>query len=317
MSYHILISFQTSSLTTTDFSSLFVHRVLTRVDENELSSTTSTTRSINGIGHKQGASVGKPANLTLDDWTTPETLYQIEFSDTGGDGICCDYGHGWITLTDKNKNVIWSSDGTYGFVEVVYLWLNDLGEYSVVASSNNSNGQALTAPPAAPTSNANSPPVSQPSLRPTGRPTSRPVPSTTSSSSACPLCVGGGSVAYPDKIHTFEETDTSESFSLSCAEIEEVFDLFLPDECYDRSNSSYQDNLAYYCGCPQSSCGLCTGNDSVGAPSKTFDLGDGDEPISCSTLEFVAGLFDEEECLDMTSSTDFFRAYCECPGVEL
>ncbi|CAB9504565.1 expressed unknown protein [Seminavis robusta] len=73
------------------------------------------------------------------------TLYRFRITDLtydlGGDGMCCVFGYGWVTLTNGTRTesspdgtVIWSLLGNEFTTEAeVYIWINGNGQTEVVA----------------------------------------------------------------------------------------------------------------------------------------------------------------------------------------
>ncbi len=47
----------------------------------------------------------------------PDGCYRLVVNDDYGDGICCDYGEGWYTLSHESGRVLVDSDGYYGYRE--------------------------------------------------------------------------------------------------------------------------------------------------------------------------------------------------------
>jgi len=63
-----------------------------------------------------------PDNATFEeDLCLEDGCYEITFFDAYGDGICCSYGDGSITLANEGGEVFYTSDGNYGVSESLFL----------------------------------------------------------------------------------------------------------------------------------------------------------------------------------------------------
>ncbi len=56
-----------------------------------------------------------------------EGCYRLIFRDRWGDGLCCDYGEGWYSLTTANGEELVFSDGYFGSKEVTWFCVGDQG----------------------------------------------------------------------------------------------------------------------------------------------------------------------------------------------
>ncbi len=65
-----------------------------------------------------------------DAWCLPEGCYTFTIYDEWGDGICCDYGYGAYEFTDEDGNVLFYSDGQFGYSESVEFCVEDLDSRS-------------------------------------------------------------------------------------------------------------------------------------------------------------------------------------------
>ncbi|CAB9504561.1 Plasminogen (Fragment) [Seminavis robusta] len=65
----------------------------------------------------------------------PAGIYRLVLGDGGSDGLCCNYGRGGVTVTNSLGDELWSTDGRYGSLEVVYLNITDDGELVWAASN--------------------------------------------------------------------------------------------------------------------------------------------------------------------------------------
>jgi len=70
---------------------------------------------------------------------SPPGWYWLHITDTDGDGICCEYRRGWISLTgpihEKGElGVAWNSDGDFAKGLVVHFFLNEKGYIAEVHS---------------------------------------------------------------------------------------------------------------------------------------------------------------------------------------
>jgi hypothetical protein len=62
-----------------------------------------------------------------------DTLYRFVIRDKKGDGICCDYGQGWVAITDST-GVLWSLHGRDVMSEatLVYFWVDGNGTVEIL-----------------------------------------------------------------------------------------------------------------------------------------------------------------------------------------
>lgn len=82
----------------------------------------------NGTVMASGGPYGnkKEGDVITDDWCLDEGCYTFTIYDDWGDGICCDYGQGSYQVTDANGDIIFESDGQFGFAESTDFCVGDL-----------------------------------------------------------------------------------------------------------------------------------------------------------------------------------------------
>ena len=194
-----------------------------------------------------------------------------------GNGICCEFGNGWITVTDANRNVLLETVGDgYTHVFAGYVWLDEQMQYEVVASTGATNstrpedacdfcpGAAIGAPDnyivtrdgegklycwqvadLYSTSFTDDECLEYADSGSTGF--WRVLCECPEYKANCELC-SGGTMGAPDKLFTFENGN-----STNCFKMEQDFLWFTDDDCDDWDDASEggsaHDSIAEYCEC--------------------------------------------------------------------
>ena len=91
---------------------------------------------------------GADGTLITDAWCLEEGCYEFVIYDAYGDGICCDYGEGFYTISDAYGNILVASDGYFGTVESVKICITngftgDVEKNSSARLPNGNRGQKL------------------------------------------------------------------------------------------------------------------------------------------------------------------------------
>lgn len=69
-----------------------------------------------------------------------EGWYELDFSDSGNDGICCSYRYGWLAATGvlkatRKSGLVWGSNGEFGSGVSVYLEVDSSGMFTQITDS--------------------------------------------------------------------------------------------------------------------------------------------------------------------------------------
>ncbi len=99
--------------------------------------TGSTVASGGPYGVNQAGKI-KNKTVCLDDG-----LYSFYIDDEYGDGICCDYGFGYVKLRDSNNQVFASLDGYFGYYDVIYFEVSN-GQFDF--TSEDKDAKQVTVP---------------------------------------------------------------------------------------------------------------------------------------------------------------------------
>ena len=97
----------------------------------------------NGVIIDNGGPYGNSneGDVINESWCLVSGCYTLTVYDDWGDGICCDYGEGYYEILDTDGNVLFYSDGQFGYSETVQFCIEDFnfGNMNTSKVAKNSN----------------------------------------------------------------------------------------------------------------------------------------------------------------------------------